>query len=371
MKSHIFWNVRQINFCRLVNFSKSKHSGRPAFQRPDAEMQISLLFVFLFFGNCKKFHAKSGNYLIKTKEGGTYLIKTKKANRTKKVTRTAKREKGGDYNDGYDCDLASDFELDLEEDPLDTVEGKEKTLKETWDHFMEVVDRKEDMERSRPTPNRSKGSNVSFDESSPIVENDQDPESQESEKDWITLVNFVRGKDSTKVNKEQLRNEAFERQRFFFHPKYKRKGIKWIQSTKETERSSFKYRMHIEFRESIDKIILRSFVSGIKREPPKHLWSPKPLASPPIGATTPSPFSADHTDPVTTTWSATATPRPPSRWPTRFGKRGKIEEILEESLHWSLTRKHGISRKDDMVPHFEQGGVDNQDVDFHCDPNNR
>ena len=364
--------MRQMNFCRLVNFSKSKHSGRPTFQRPDAEMHISLLFVFLFFGNCKKFHAKSGGYLIKTKEGGTYLIKTKKANRTKKVTHTAKREKGGDYNDGYDCDLASDFELDLEEDPLDTVEGKEKTLKETWDHFMEVVDRKEDMERLRPTPNRSKGSNVSFDESSPIVENDQDPESQESEKDWITLVNFVRGKDSTNVNKEQLRNEAFERQRFFFHPKYKRKGIKWIQSTKETERSSFKYRMHIEFRESIDKIILRYPVSGIKREPSKHLWSPKPLASPPIGATTPSPHLwSHHTDPVTTTWYATATPQPPSRAPTRFGKRGKIEEILEESLHWSLTRKHGISRKDDMVPHFEQAGVDNQDVDFDCDPNDR
>ena len=357
--------MRQINFCRLVSFSKSKHSGRPAFQRPDAEMQISLLFLFLFFGDCKKIQAKSRGYLIKTKGGATYLIKTKKVNRTKTVT----EEKGGDYDDDNDCDFASDFELDLEEDPLDTVEGKEKTLKETWDRFMEVVDRKEDMERSRPTPNRSKGSNVSFDESSPIIENDQDPDSQESEKDWITLVNFVRGKDSTNVNKEQLRNEAFERQRFFFHPKYKRKGIKWIQSTKETERSSFKYRMHIEFRESIDKIILRYPVSGIKREPSKHLWSPKPLASPPIGPTTPNPFSADHTDPVTTTWFVSATSRPP----TRFGKRGKIEEILEESLHWSLTRNNGISKdsKDYMVPHGEQGGVDNQDVDFHCDPNKR
>ena len=157
--------------------------------------------------------------------------------------------------------MASDFELDLEEDPLDTVEGKEKTLKETWDHFMEVVDRKEDMERSRPTPNRSKGSNVSFDESSPIVENDQDPESQESEKDWITLVNFVRGKDSTNVNKEHLRNEAFERQRFFFLPKYKRKGIKWVQSTKETERISFSYRMH--FNSSFQKIDCEVFFNHL------------------------------------------------------------------------------------------------------------
>ena len=198
-------------------------------------MRISLQFLILtlaFFGNSKKSKAKTEGDLIhrKDQKGRAPNMKMKKANGTSKGNHTAERELGTDYQDDYVFNL--DLNLDLD---LDTVDGKEKFLKKTWDELIEDVERLAEREKwglkRQPGPLESNFTNDgSFDRwLSTAVESEQDPESEE---DWNVLVNFVQGKDSANkkvssgktvkgknMTKEQLRDKEFERQRFFFDPK--------------------------------------------------------------------------------------------------------------------------------------------------------
>ena len=310
-------------------------------------MRISLQFLILtlaFFGNSKKSKAKTEGDLIHRKDQKRRApnMKMKKANGTSKGNHTAERELGTDYQDDYVSNL--DLNLDLD---LDTVDGKEKFLKKTWDELIEDVERLAEREKwglkRQPGPLESNFTNDgSFDRwLSTAVESEQDPESEE---DWNVLVNFVQGKDSANkkvssgkavkgknMTKEQLRDKEFERQRFFFDPKYKREGIKWVQTTKETERNSFSYKMYHGFREAIQTILPKKKAQDSPQQAPT-LWWPHP---------------------------------------NRIEKVNKVDQILHNSLRRNLKRVKRISMKESTVPRNEHVGVDYQDISINCDPNRR
>ena len=219
------------------------------------KMQISLLFVLAIatFGTCKKSEAKHDGYLIHKKghkKAATYLKINKKHHRKSKSNLTRHevkpKEQGADYDDI---------------DSLDTWEKREQWLFDTWNDAWDLVSKLFGEENSKVYPVDSKKSNQ------PKPEAELDPNSQEAKwrREWDTFRDAILGTTSTNetdyteagmgINqwKEKVEKEegTLEEACFFIRPKHRRRGLKWIQSTVETDKVFLTHKITADVQESL------------------------------------------------------------------------------------------------------------------------
>ena len=166
-------------------------------------MRITLLFVLAIatFGNCKKSHKKHAGYLIHKKghkKSATYL-KIQKPHWTAREAEP--KQQGADYGD---IDSLGNKWMD-----------KEKKWMDTWDDFWEEIYLEAKNEKSKPK----------F-------------ESETEMGDWDILMDTLRGTNSTKkarIEEQKMKAKTREYIRFFIYPKHRRRGLKWVQTTTDTE----------------------------------------------------------------------------------------------------------------------------------------
>ena len=163
-------------------------------------MQILLLFVLAIatFGTCKKSHAKHDGHLVHKKghkKSATHL-KMKKSHRKLKP-KVEPKEQGADYND---IGRVANWE------------EKEKEWMDKWDTEWERIYSQAKIENLKPKP-----------------ESGREPEG------WDSLMDALRDRDKAKDEEQKIRNITREYIRFFVNPDHKRPGLKWVQTTEDTE----------------------------------------------------------------------------------------------------------------------------------------
>ena len=306
-------------------------------------MQISLLFVMAFatFGNCKKSQAKSAGYLIHKKghkKGATYL-KMKKSHRKSKfnlITHDVEpKEQGEDYD---------------HIDDLDTVAKKEKWLLDMWNEAWERLKAEGKMERAKPEP-----------------EAELDPNSQEAkwQREWDILMDAILGPASTNEAEvessgekivEEYKDEALDRARFFIRPQHRRRGVKWIQTTKETDRLFLMYKMRDDIQETMFRVMKKKSGQQMDDKSCNETFR--------CFMTTPSMTT------MTTAMPGVTTTKSPQNVPKSTPPKNKVETFLNTFLRDHLKEFYKHSKGQAL--HNEQGGVQvDRDDDIQCDPNQR
>ena len=322
------------------------------------KMQILLLFVLATatFGTCKKFHAKHDGYLIHTKSA-TYLKinKSHRKSKSKFTTHEVKpKEQGADYDDI---------------DSLDTWKEQEKWLFDMWDDAWDRVKDYVEQENSKVQIAKLKSSKQ------PKAEAEPDPNSQEAKwtREWDILVDTILGTTSTNeadytekdMKLKQLKRKAEDRvldeAAFFIRPKHRRRGLKWIQSTVETDKVFLAHKieadveesLYIEMAERKGKIVDKSC-----NETYRCFMTTQ--------ATTMT--TATSLSFTSTTYQPRALGTQGGVPPSAIGNPniGKIMKAFKGSfLRHHLKKVHKPSNND-----YEQGGVPSYD-DIVCDPSDR
>ena len=309
-------------------------------------MQIALLFLvgIVSLGNSKKSHTKSVGYLIHKKgpkKSATYLkIKTShrkpdyrkpKANLT--MHEVEPRKHGVDYNlkmkkshrkpsqvprltwEVREADYRkpkanlTSHEVEGKKQAADynhinsrvTWKEKEKWLMGMWDTAWEEL--YGDKKKWRETENGRKMLK-------PLSEAGEDPNIEVDKwiTDWDLLMHAISELSETTSTNEaeveaehkttkydkltnQLTNQVFSSQHmgFFIHPKHRRPGLKWIQTTKETHEVFLVHKLDEYLESSIDKVKEKSSKSSSRsrisrRKVEKQcndtsscfLWTPQP-----------------------------------------------------------------------------------------------
>ena len=271
-------------------------------------MQILLLFVLAIatLGNCKKSHAKHAGYLIHKKghkKSAGYLIHTKgpkksatylKIQESHWTVREAKPKKqGADYRDN---------------DSLGTKwPERENKWMDTWDKFWGQIYEEAKNEKLKPKS-----------------------ESETEKGSWDILIDAVRGTSSNNENEarreeQKMRNNTRDYMRLFIDPKYKRRGVKWVQTTTETEEVFLTHTFVQNIHESMHNV----------REKEKKDRGPCAMTHS-CSWTTHAEASTTTTESSTTTEATTQQPRTPfdpvSLWPGHLIKDQKERDRLNSFL---------------------------------------
>ena len=309
-------------------------------------MQISLAFVLAIvtLDNCKDPHAKSGGYLIDKKGQKKDSHRKSKANLTSHEVEPPRID-------------SSDF------DSLDTVAAKEKWLlgmwEDAWNRLKVEAISKKSKEEAEVEPNSEEGRWM---------------------KEWEMLMEAILGTTSTNANEAEVegeripgeikyRDEALNRIRFFIRPQFRRRSLKWTQSTKETDILFLAHLITNDLHETMYRVIYPDIPTG---KPDGRLDGKSCNETFRCFMTTPTMTTMTTSlpvAPISLSKTSTISPqfdqlKPPNTTPPE----NKIETFLNTFLSDHLKRLFKPSKR--KVLQREQSG-DQADNDIECDPNER
>ena len=227
--SHLLQNIKSVVF-PPINLSTS-HSLV-------VYMQASLLFVLAIvtFGVCKKSHkAKHEGYLIHKKghkKGKTYLKINKSTGKSKPHYWTAhKGQPKGQGDDYRDIDDNKWIE-------------EEKIWMDKWDRVWNNI--YSDADRKKLKPKHEAGGLE-------LTE-------------WEIFLEALDNRTEARIEEERMKNETRNFLRFFINPKHRRNRLKWVQTTKETEKVFLAHTFTNNLQESIHNMREKVRLKGLKKE---------------------------------------------------------------------------------------------------------
>ena len=132
---------------------------------------------------------------------------------------------------------------------------KDDWLMEMWNDAWDVLTKEVESEDTKPRP-----------------ESEVELDGDEEKKEWEILVDALLGTSTNAVGngigytrqrgrneepdvKRKVQDQVLEQSRFFINPKYRRRDIKWVQSTDETERIFLIHKISEDVRESVFRYI--------------------------------------------------------------------------------------------------------------------
>ena len=173
--------------------------------------------------------------------------------------------------------------------------------------------------------------------------------------EWDILVDAILGPASIEADRAdkkivgKYKDEFIDQSRFFIRPEHRRRGVKWIQTTKETDKLFLLYKMRDDIHETMYQVI------------GKHSGQ---IDDKSCNET----FRCFMTTPVMTT-TATAMPVTITEKSTP-PENNMRETFLNTFLRNHLKKIYEPSKRKALQS--EQGGFQvDSDIDLQCDPNQR
>ena len=303
-------------------------------------MQIALLFLlasFATFGDCKKsHHAKSDGHLThkkghkKAHKKGATALKTNKSDRKSKAREVEPKIEGTDY-------------IDM----LATMgwEKREKHWMGKWEGQWNKLNSHAEKEMSKPKS-----------------EHGRDPNSQME--GWDILMDALRDTNVSKIEEQRVKNALRKYIRFFINPKHRRRGVKWSQTTTDTESVFLTHTISQYLQELIHTLEKREKKKKSCVETYSCSWTTR--------ATTTTPAIQATRGTMTTPSSTTAGTQPPLTWPPLI-KDNKERKFMNSFLHTELGRLSWKPRTEETkrdASHSDYGHDEPNELD-KCSPETR
>lgn len=319
-------------------------------------MQILLLLVLAIatLGNCKKHHPKSEGYIIRKngqKKDASHL-KIKKTHGKLKVNLTA-HEKPKGHGADYD-DIA---------ESLDTWQKKDKWLMDMWNKAWDQLKAEVQSEQAKPR-----------------LEAEVERNSEEAKwmREWDLFVNAILGststneaekaenhvKDKMKI-KRKVQDQVLNQARFFIRPEHRRRGLKWVQSTEETDQIYLTYKIEADVEESVYRNVMNWEQIESCNETFRCFMTTQAAST---TQATPLHIQSHATAFSKITPSEKIKPRSSAFNNPRF--KFVMTSFKRNFLRHQLGKLHKPSKRKASALHTEQGGVPLDDG-IVCDPDDR